>query len=57
MARNTFPDGTAVISITDANDFQVAFENEPDYLLRIAFNDVDNDVFDDELLDNPTDEE
>ena len=57
MARNTFPDGTAVISITDANDFPVAFEDEPDYLLRIAFNDVDNDVFADELLDNPTDEE
>ena len=53
MSKNIFPDGTALISITDANDVPVALENEPDYLLRVAFNDIDNDVFADELLDNP----
>lgn len=57
MSKNKFPDGTAVISITDANDVPVVLENEPDYLLRVTFNDIDNDVFADELLDNPTDEE
>ena len=54
MSKSPFPKGTALISITDANDSPVNFENEPDFLLRLAFDDVDNDVFADESIDNLT---
>ena len=54
MSKSPFPKGTALISITDANDSPVNFENEPDFLLRLAFDDVDNYVFADESIDNLT---
>lgn len=57
FSRNPFPKGTALISITDANDASVSLENEPDYILRLAFDDVDNDAFADESVDKLTQEE
>ena len=57
MSKSPFQKGTAIISITDANDSPVNFENEPDFLLRLAFDDVDNDVFADEPVEELTDEE
>lgn len=57
MSKSPFQKGTAIISITDANDSTVNFENEPDFLLRLAFDDVDNDVFADEPVEELTDEE
>lgn len=57
ISRNPFPKGTALISITDTNDAPVILENEPDFLLRLAFDDVDNDVFADEPVEELTDEE
>ena len=57
ISKNPFPKGTALISITDANDIPVVLENEPDYVLRLSFDDVDNDVFADEPIDKLTHEE
>ena len=57
MSKIPFPKGTAIISITDANDSPVNLENQPDFLLRLAFDDVDNDVFADEPIDELTQEE
>ena len=36
-----FPPGTALISITDADDFPVKLKNRPQHLLRLSFDDVD----------------
>ena len=57
MSKSPFPTGTALISITDVNDSPVNLENQPDFLLRLAFDDVDNDVFADEPIDELTQEE
>ena len=57
MSKSPFPTGTALISITDANDSPVNLENQPDFLLRLAFDDVDNDVFADEPIEELTEEE
>ena len=40
---------TALISITDFDDCAVELINKPDFLLRVTFDDVDNDVIVDEL--------
>lgn len=57
MSKSPFPKGTALISINDANDSPVNLENRPDFLLRLAFDDVDNDVFADESVEELTEEE
>lgn len=57
MSKSPFSKGTALISIADANVSPIYFENEPDFLLRLAFDDVDNDVFADEPIEELTDEE
>ena len=57
MSKHPFPEHTAIISITDADDIPVSLEHEPKYLLRVSFDDVDNDVFMDELGRAPTPEE
>ena len=57
MSKRPFSKGIAVISITDANDTPVDLEYKPDFLLRLAFDDVDNDVFADESFDELTQEE
>ena len=57
ISQNSFAEHTALISITDANGIFATLSNKPEYLLQIAFNDIDNDVFIDELGRTPTDEE
>lgn len=57
MSKHPLPEHTAIISITDANDIPVNLEYMPDSLLRVVFDDVDNDVFMDELGREPTPDE
>ena len=52
LSKRPFPPKTLVISITDANDTLVELTNEPEYLVRVAFDDVDNDVIVDEVGKN-----
>ena len=57
LSKKSFPPQTLLISITDANDTPVKLTNEPEYLIRVAFDDVDNDVIVDEVGKNATAEE
>ena len=57
FSKKSFPPQTLLISITDANDTPVKLTNEPEYLIRVAFDDVDNDVIVDEVGKNATAEE
>lgn len=43
-----FAPRTALISITDAGWHHAKLKNEPDYVLRLYFDDVDNDLLNDE---------
>lgn len=45
IERMEFEPKTALISITDADWHFAELLNEPDYVLRLAFDDVDNDIF------------
>lgn len=56
-AKQPFTDATAVISITDVGYPFAELEHQPQYRLEVSFNDVDGDVFLDELGPNPTAEE
>ena len=49
IAKTPFSIKTAIISIVDYGDEEVHFENMPQELLRVSFDDVDGDVFIDEL--------
>ena len=57
LSKHPFNIGTALISITDFNDCAVKLINKPDFLLRVAFDDVDNDVIIDEVGRRATEEE
>jgi predicted protein tyrosine phosphatase len=57
MAEQAFPEGTAVISITDYGDEPVFFQNAPAFIHHVSFDDVDNDVIIDELGTHGTKEE
>ena len=57
LAKMPFSKKTAVISITDADYFFAELKHQPAELLQVAFDDVDNDVFEDELGRAPTEEE
>lgn len=65
MSRNTieiiadcpFDISTALISIADVGDNFAALANKPQFVLQLAFDDVDNEVFVDELGENPSTEE
>ena len=57
MSQTHFPKNTALISITDADCVFAELVNQPEYLLQVAFDDIDNDVFVDELGRTPNDEE
>ena len=57
LARNPFSEKTMLISITDANESQVHLEYEPEFLIRLSFDDVDNDVINDALGKKPSFEE
>ena len=56
-AKRPFTDTTAIVSITDVGYPFAELEHQPQYRLEVAFNDVDGDVFLDELGANPTIEE
>ena len=57
LSKKPFAERTLLISITDANDTPVELTNEPEYLIRVVFDDVDNDVIVDEVGKNATAEE
>ena len=57
LSKKPFAERTLLISITDVNDIPVELTNEPEYLIRVAFDDVDNDVVIDEVGMNATAEE
>ena len=45
LARAPLPQGTAVISIADWGLESAQLDNSPEYLLQVAIDDVDNDIF------------
>lgn len=51
IERMHFQPKTALISITDANYAFAELTSEPDFVLRLAFDDVDNDIFADVTTD------
>lgn len=57
MACQPFAEKTAIISVTDWNCEFAKLKNTPAYLLQIDFDDVDNDIFLDELGRKPTEAE
>lgn len=57
LSLSKFDPCTALISITDSGWTYAELKNKPDFLLQIAFDDVDNDVFEDELGRQATDKE
>lgn len=57
MSHTHFTAHTALISITDADCAFATLKNQPEYLLQVAFDDIDNEVFVDELGRSPTEEE
>lgn len=57
LAKKPFDKKTAVISITDTDYYFAELKYNPVELLQIAFDDVDNDIFEDELGRAPTEEE
>ena len=57
LAEKDFEQNTAIISIVDYNALPVFLKKEPRHLMRLSFNDLESDVFIDELGRKPTDEE
>lgn len=57
FSKNMFPEETAVISMTDSDLEFVKLAYSPKYLLQLSFDDVDNDVFIDELGRMPVNDE
>ena len=57
FSKNAFPNNTAVISISDHDVEFAELKNKPDFLLQLGFDDVDNDVFIDEIGRIPEGEE
>ena len=57
LSQGGFAAHTALISITDAGWQFADLKNKPEFLLQLAFDDVDNDVFVDELGRTPTADE
>lgn len=57
LSQGGFAPHTALISITDAGWQYAVLEDKPEFLFQVAFDDVDNDVFVDELGRAPTEEE
>ena len=57
LSQKPFERKTALISITDADYYYAELNHQPAALLQIAFDDVDNDIFEDEFGRTPTDEE
>ena len=57
LSQTRFPAHTALISITDACLDFADLMYKPEFLLQVAFDDVDNDIFIDELGRKPNEEE
>ena len=57
LSQKPFSNKTLLISITDAEDMPVKLVHEPEFLIRVAFDDVDNDVVVDELGKSGTSKE
>ena len=56
-AEHPMSEKTAIISITDFGCEFAFLKNAPDFLHKVSFDDIDNDVMLDELGKNATDEE
>ena len=54
LCEHPFFEKIAVISITDYGYEFAELKNKPHHLLQLAFDDVDSDVFIDELGENPS---
>ena len=54
LAKKPFNNQVAVISITDIDTPIVKLDNMPKEVLRLSFEDIDNDLIVDELGHNPT---
>lgn len=54
FCEHPFVERVAIISITDYGYAFAELKNKPQYLLQLAFDDVDSDVFIDELGDSPS---
>ena len=57
MSQTQFQAHTALISITDAGLDFAELKYKPEFLLQVAFDDVDNDIFIDELGRKPNEGE
>lgn len=56
LARSPFDSKVAIISITDVNSSPVSLKNEPHKILKLSFEDIDNDLIVEELGYHPTQE-
>ena len=57
FCEHPFVEKTALISITDYGCDFAQLKNKPQHLLQLKFDDVDGDVFIDEMGDNPSSED
>lgn len=57
IENTIFDKNTALISITDYDYDFAKLKNQPNYLLQLAFDDIDADIFADELGRAPTETE
>ena len=49
LAKEPFPEGTSIISITNSEDENVMLDNQPDRMMHLKFDDVIDEIFE-ELL-------
>lgn len=54
LAKQPFSEETAVISITDSEAEEVVLENRPEHLLRLKFDDVSDEIFEELLGRKPS---
>lgn len=56
-AKSPFPKNTAIISITDFEREFAELQNTPGFILRLKFDDVNDDIFNELLKRKPTESE
>lgn len=56
-SKSPFPKNTAIISITDFDRKFAELQNTPDFILRLKFDDVNDDIFEEILKRKPTESE
>ena len=54
LAKEPFPRETSIISITDSDDPDVVLEHQPERILRLKFDDVSDEIFEELLGRKPT---